>query len=59
MARERKLSGPFICPHAPPPFLVNAYSKGLSILHKSFRMNICGSFLEMLILKGLRGQKNR
>jgi len=43
----------------PPPFSVSADSKGLSVSCKSFKMNTCGNFLEVFILKGLRGQKDR
>jgi hypothetical protein len=42
-----------------PPFFVNADSKRLSASCKSFQMNTCGHSAEVLILKGLRGQKNR
>ena len=55
----------FVCavleraPSPPPPFFVSAESKGLNIFRKSFRMNTCRSFLEVFILKGLRGQKSR
>ena len=42
-----------------PPFTVSTDSKGLSVICKPFKMNTCESFLEVLILKGLRGQKNR
>ena len=42
-----------------PPFFVSADSKGLNISCKWFRMNTCGDFVEVFILKGLWGQKNR
>ena len=42
-----------------PPFFVNADSKGLKASRKPFRMNTCGGFMEVFILKGLRGKKNR
>ena len=43
----------------PPPFFVNADSKGFNVHRKPFRMNTCGHFLEVFILKGLQGQKTR
>ncbi len=42
-----------------PPFFVRVDSKGLNTFRKLFRMNTCGNFLGVFILKGLRGQKNR
>ena len=45
--------------HPPPPFCVSVDSKGLSVNCKPFKMNTCEDFLEVFILKGLRGQKNR
>ena len=45
--------------YPPPPFFVSADSKGLNIFRKPFKMNTCGNFLEVFILKELRGRKNR
>src|SRR5579859_2409976 len=45
-------------PH-PPGFFVSVHSKGLNASRKSCRMNTCGDFLEVLIIKGLLGKKTR
>jgi len=56
----RDAPGLYLTPAGPPPpFLVSADSKGLTYPYKSFRMNTCEHFLEVFILNGLHGQKNR
>jgi len=43
----------------PPPFLVSVDSKVVSLLRKFIRINTCGQFLEVLILRDLWGDKTR
>jgi len=59
MARGRKLPGLFVFPSPSPLFFVSVDFKGFDVSSKSFRINTCGDFSEVFILKGLRGQKNR
>ena len=45
--------------HPPPPFLVSVHSKVFSLFRKFIRINTCGQFLEVLILRDLRSDKTR
>jgi hypothetical protein len=58
-APERQGIGSDASLHPLPLFFVSADSKGLNVSRKLFRMNTCGDSLQVFILKGLRGQKNR
>ena len=50
---------PYADPLPLPLFFVSVDFKGFDVFSKSFRINTCGDFSEVFILKGLRGQKNR